>query len=114
MRAVDRAPKRRLLCFGAGHGHREIGERGAGAFDRMQVDAATLDATLQHAVAHARARKLHDHVGRSEQQRQPHQRVVQPGRSPRPAAPRPADWWITHGAVDMPDWFADRHRTPAR
>ena len=114
MRTVYRPSKRRLLGIAAGHRHGEIGKRGAGALDRMQVDPAALDTALQHAVTHAWPRQLHDHVGRAEQERDPHQSVVETDRPPRPTAPQPGYRWIAHRALDMPDWLADRHRTPVR
>ena len=111
VRTVHRSPKRRLLSVRTRHRDGEIGERGAGPLDRVQVDAAALDAALHHAVAHTGPGQLHDHVGRAQQQRHPHQRVVELRRPPRPA---PGDRRLAHRALDMPDRFADRHRTPAR
>ena len=77
--AVDRAAEGGLLLVGAAGRHGQIGERGAGALDRVPVDATALDPALHHAVPDAGPGQLHDHVGRARQQADPQHPVVDGG-----------------------------------
>ena len=81
MGAIHRTAIGLLFRRIAEHRHRQIGQRGAGALDRVMEDRAAMHLALGHPVPHRRQRQLHDDIGAG---RQHADRIQHPGETPVP------------------------------